>query len=55
MRHIKCAVNGTTIGIFVFTWENSFLIEFPVVIIDSVIKSDVNELWNFFRIKSTWD
>ena len=55
MRDIKGSMNGTAIRIFVGRWEDPLLVQLPVVIIDSIVKGDVNELRNFFRVETTRD
>ncbi len=55
MRDIKGSMNGTAIRIFVGRWEDPLLVQLPVVIIDSIVKGDVNELRNFFGVETTRD
>ena len=43
-------MNGTPIGIFVLAGEDSLLVQLPVVIVDRIVKGDVNELGNVFGI-----
>ena len=50
MGHKKCAMNGTAIGIFVLAGENTLLVQLPVIIVDRIVKGDVNELGNVFGI-----
>ena len=50
MGHKKCAMNGTAIGIFVLAGKDSLLVQLPVVVVDRIVKGDVNELGNVFGI-----
>ena len=53
MGCIKSPVNWAPIRIFLWGWKQSFLVQFPIVIIYSVVKSDVNKLRGVFGIQPT--